>query len=180
MCWKHTSCIRLQGCEVPRSVVHKCQMPLHKSKNILNVGSTLKEKKNHTKKLIYHHNLKSLNFVPAWWENVNTSCHFEKCSALFDWVGWRTSFTACKPGHSCSLWSLLKAAKRATANASQSSCQQAYSTQHKTQRHDFLLQPHWTLRRLHAAFLDPANLPSTLILPLILNCVFTPHKKLFC
>lgn len=106
-------------------------------------------------------------------------------STVYDRVGWHTSFTACKHGHSCLLWSRLKAAKKAMANASLSGCQQAYSTQHRAPLHDFLLQPHWTFGRLHAADAfwtqptpPPSPLPSSF--PLILEFTFTPHKNSIC
>lgn len=73
----------------------------------------------------------------------------------------------------------LRAAKRATANARRSSCQQAYSTQHKTQLPEFLLQPHWTLRRLRAAS-GPGQPPVCLRLPPYLTMLSSHLIKTCC
>lgn len=89
---------------------------------------------------------------------------------MYDWVGWHNSFTARKQGHSCLLWSPLKAAKEASFNTRESGCQQAYSTQHRAPLFDLLLQTHGTFSRLSSwwRILDSTTQPhlnSAIIFP---------------
>lgn len=117
-----------------------------------------------------HYTFKWFQFVPAWtpW---NTSSHFQTCEYENRLTHNFYSLQAeAVPVH------FLRAAKRAAANARRSSCQQAYSTQHKTQLPDFLLRPHRPPRRLHAAFRTRPTPPPRLKMlssHLIKTCCFS-------